>query len=124
MTPRSSPKSTQSRVRRPRVYSYLDYRVFLKDWVEFQKTRDPDFSVQRLAEKAGLSSSYLFYVLSGERRLTLKSVLQLMPCLGLRGAEQSYFESLVKLETSSSAQAKALTVSQMSRLSGYQKLNP
>ena len=40
--------------RRPDLYEYLEYHVFLRDWIQYRKKWDSTFYVQDLAKKSGI----------------------------------------------------------------------
>src|SRR4051812_14979440 len=109
---------------RPDVYRYHDYRSFFKDWIEYQKSIRPGFSMRMLAGEAKLASGYLPPVLSGSRHISMKALFRLLPLLGLNRAEQAYLESMVKLCTSDSQESRIAAVTRMKRSSAYQKRNP
>src|SRR4051812_2691139 len=98
---------------RPDVYRYHDYRAFLKDWIAHRKTVRAGYSMRMLATEAKLASGYLPPVLAGAREISLKALSKILPVLGLNRAEQGYLESLVKLATSDSQEARIAAVSRM-----------
>ena len=67
-------KPLQLMKERPDIFSYHDYRVFLKDWFEFRKQEGKGFSVRSVARDAKLGSGYLPMVLAGERNLSPKAL--------------------------------------------------
>ena len=38
--------------KRPEVFAYLDYRIFLKEWLAHRKVSQPGFSARDLARQA------------------------------------------------------------------------
>lgn len=80
------------------VFTYSDYRQYLKDYYERNKALKPAFSYRYLAQKAGInSSSYFKLVIEGKRNLTKKTILKMATALKLEEKEADYFENLVFL---------------------------
>jgi uncharacterized protein (TIGR02147 family) len=78
------------------IYSYSDYRAFIRDYYETRKSAAEGFSYRQLAEQAGINStSYFKFVIDGKRNLTQKSIFKSCLALGLRDKEAEYFENLV-----------------------------
>src|ERR1035438_176071 len=80
----------------PRVFDYLDYREFLKDFYQHKKSLNPNFSLAVFSQKAGLATrNYLKRVIDGERPLSSESIPKFCLGLGLGVKEKVYFEALV-----------------------------
>ncbi len=80
----------------PRVFDYLDYREFLKDFYQHKKSLHPSFSLAVFSQKAGLATrNYLKRVIDGERPLSSESIPKFCLGLGLGVKEKVYFEALV-----------------------------
>ena len=78
------------------IYSYSDYRVFIRDYYEARKAAVEGFSYRQMAAQAGINStSYFKFVMDGKRNLTKKSIFKACLALGLRDKEAEYFENLV-----------------------------
>ncbi len=89
--PTSGPK-------RPNVFSYLDYRDYLKDAYNHRKEMNPRFSENAFALAAGFgknSRGYLGLVVKGKRNLTAKSIVGFARALSLPPQEALYFENMV-----------------------------
>jgi uncharacterized protein (TIGR02147 family) len=112
------------RRQRPDIYRYHDYRAFLKDWIEFQKSARPGFSMRSLSAEAGVAVGYLTPVLSGSRDISIKAFFRLLPFLGLSKTEQSHLENLVKLCTGESQEIRIGAIERMGRSSPYKRRNP
>ena len=55
---------------KPDVFTYIDFRLFLKDAFEAVKARAPRLSYRTFAKKAGFSSpNFLQMVIQGKRNL-------------------------------------------------------
>lgn len=78
------------------VFSYSDYREYIRDFYLSKKSLNSAFSYRYLAQKAGInSSSFYKYVIEGKRNLTKGTLLKTCQMLKLNTAEAEYFESLV-----------------------------
>jgi uncharacterized protein (TIGR02147 family) len=78
------------------IFEYLDYRKFLQDWYADRKARNPTFSYENFARKAGFrSKGYLHHILSGRRNLSKHAVFQIAHALGMDEKAFSYFQNLV-----------------------------
>lgn len=88
----------------PDVYTYLDYRRFLRDWFEARKAANPRFSHRAFARRAGVSSpSLLLAVIEGKRNLTPTTIDAFIQGMGLEEGEADFFSALVQF-----AQAETL----------------
>lgn len=80
----------------PDIYSYLDYREYLKDYYTEKKQANPVFSYQSFANKAGFKTkSFLKMVISGKKNLSDSSLDKVAKALKLDQKATSYFEDLV-----------------------------
>ncbi len=78
------------------VTAYIDYRVFLKDYYEYEKKHTKFFSHRYFALKAGISSSsFLSRVIDGKRNLTRPMIEKFSKALKLTEKEAVYFRNLV-----------------------------
>lgn len=78
------------------IYDYLDYRIYLRDYCEWQRSNSKSFSFRKFAMDAGFSSpSYLKMVMDGERGLTPNSIRKFAKALRLKRHEERFFEDLV-----------------------------
>lgn len=83
---------------RPNVFTYLDYRDFLKDSYAHRKAVNPRFSENAFALAAGFgknSRGYLGLVVKGKRNLTSKSIVGFAKALNLGPKEALFFENMV-----------------------------
>lgn len=78
------------------LYEYLDYRKFLQDWYADRKARQPSFSYENFARKAGFKSKgYLHHILTGRRNLTKSATFKIAEAIGLDEKSFSFFQHLV-----------------------------
>lgn len=82
----------------PSVYSYTDYRAFLREHFAASKATKSFWSHRYFARKAGLSSSnFLKLVMDGKRNLGTQAVGQFAKALLLGEQEAAFFADLVTL---------------------------
>ncbi|HLD44306.1 MAG TPA: TIGR02147 family protein, partial [bacterium] len=89
------------------LFTYLDYRKYLKDWYEYHKQNTTGFSFRSFSQKAGFGSpNFLKRVIEGERNLTESSTRAVIKCLELNKQESAFFERLVLFNQSTSHEEK------------------
>lgn len=82
--------------RLPRVFDYLDYRAYLRDYYTAKKEQGGAFSYRAFSKRAGIRSpNHLKRVSEGERNLSPEMAVRYADALGLKGEEASYFRDLV-----------------------------
>mgnify|MGYP002632623710 CR=1 FL=1 len=87
----------------PDLYSYLDYRAWLKDWFAAKKAANRRFSHRAFVRMAGKSSpSLLVDVIERRRNLTPSTTEAFCRALKLAAAEASFFTALVHLDQAES----------------------
>lgn len=86
----------------PRIYEFLDYRLFLRSWFDAKQKGNPRFSHRLFARLAKQSSpSFLSQVIKGDRNLTPRNVELFVVALGLRKPEGRFFSDLVRFDQAS-----------------------
>lgn len=91
----------------PDLFTYVDYRKFLKDYYEEQKARDPKFSHRYFTMKVGFSSSgYFSDVLAGKKNLSGAFMLKFAKALKLTREEEEYFVNLVSFNQAKTLEEK------------------
>jgi len=53
------------------IFSYTDYRIFLKEYYTLKKAQNYHFSYRSFGQKTGVAHSVLRDVITGRRNLTL-----------------------------------------------------
>jgi uncharacterized protein (TIGR02147 family) len=89
------------------IFSFTDFREFLKFRYEFEKKADSRFTHRHIADTIGASSSGWFAdIVKG--RITLTSIFRtkLIALFALRGREAEYFEALVDYAQAGSVDEK------------------
>lgn len=93
----------------PDLFSYDDYRRFLKDYYQDRKAREKKFSHRFLSRKLGYGSSGAFAdILSGRKNLTSSSALRMARGLGLNRQEEEFFLHLVGFNQAGTLEEKNL----------------
>lgn len=95
------------------IYNYLDYRMFLLDWLKQQQSGGHGLKT-KLAKQAGISSSMFSQVLMGNKELTLDQAVELLEMLALVTHEEDYFLQLVELSRVSNHKLKNRILKQLS----------
>lgn len=77
------------------IYSYLDYRQFLRDLTR-EKKGEGRFNLRDFAKKAEIRApGYLKMVIDGRRNLTIETAQKFCHAFEITGRERDYFEKLV-----------------------------
>lgn len=83
------------------LFSYQDYRQYLRDFYAEEKKRNPKFSFRYFARIAGLPSfNYLKLIMDGKRNLTPFYIKKFVKGLKLNGFGTTYFETLIQMNQS------------------------
>lgn len=82
----------------PDIFEYLDYRAFLRDWMEHRKEHWPDFSYEYFTRRAGLGSrATLHNVIAGRRNPRPDTIDAFAKAMELSELESAYLQKLVEL---------------------------
>ncbi len=80
----------------PCIFSYSDYRLYLKDYYELSKARNKAFSFRYLSMKAEINSAPFYkFIIEGKTNLTKATIVKTCIALKLKPEEATYFENLV-----------------------------
>lgn len=78
------------------IYSYNNYREYLKDFYSFKKGQKSGFTYARFSTEAKLGSpNYFKLVADGDKNLTPVNIIKFTAALELSDDEADYFETLV-----------------------------
>jgi uncharacterized protein (TIGR02147 family) len=101
----------------PDIFSYTDYRKFMKDFFAYMKSTKSFFSYQYFAQKAGFKAkSFVHKVIRGQRSLSQNSVFSIARALNLKGKEIAFFEALVHFNESTTAQEREYYFTRMQQI--------
>jgi uncharacterized protein (TIGR02147 family) len=81
------------------IFTYSDYRRYVKDAVEEKRKRNPQYSYRCAASRMGVSSGALARVLNGTRHAGAGLVRKFIIFLGLKKREAEYFSLLAGFES-------------------------
>ncbi len=89
------------------IFTYLDYRLLLRDWYELKKKANPRFSYRLLAGKVGYRSPGFFtLILQGKSNISLGTAESLADVMKLKKKEKEYFLTLVLFNQATDANQK------------------
>ncbi len=77
------------------LWTAVDYRSFLREWLETERVRRPAVSLRWMAQRLAMDPSLLSKILAQERHLSHSRVQPVCDLLGLEGAEAEYFRLCV-----------------------------
>lgn len=86
----------------PNLYEYLDYRLYLRDWLADKQAQNSRYSMRLAASKIGCDPAFLLRIMQGKKNPSTKLTFQLGQLLALQGKAMEYFELLVKLSKAES----------------------
>jgi len=78
-----------------KIFDYLDYRDYLREYYEEKKVENPFFSYKLFGRMVDIDQSYLAKVLIKERHIAQKSIRKFVEYFKLSDIEAEYFETLV-----------------------------
>ncbi|MBN1128852.1 MAG: TIGR02147 family protein [Chitinispirillaceae bacterium] len=96
------------------IFEYQNYRLYLKDYYNEQKSTKKYFSYRYFSKKAGINASaFLYYVIEGKRNLTKSSIEKISSTIGHSKEENDYFENLVFFNQGKTIAEKAMYYSRI-----------
>lgn len=81
------------------IFTYADYRVYIKDAIEEKRKKNPQYSYRCAASRMGISSGSLARILNGTRHAGAGLMSKLTLFLGLKKRETEYFSLLAGFES-------------------------
>lgn len=90
----------------PSIHAYVDYRAFLREWVEAARRADPDFSYAAFAARGGCSKAALANVLGGVRSPRPATLDAFARAMRLGPAERHHLGLLVELAGAASEERR------------------
>jgi uncharacterized protein (TIGR02147 family) len=104
------------------LFTYLNYREFLRDYCDIEKAKNPAFSYRYFANKAGFKSkSFFYHVIEGKKNLSKESIYKIAKALKLDEKAFSFFEDLVAFTQSASQEQRNYY---FEKISQYNRRNP
>jgi uncharacterized protein (TIGR02147 family) len=77
------------------LYDYMDYRQFLRDYMDAQKKERSWFSFRFFAGKLEMDNSNLVKIILGKRHVSARNTIKIIEVLKLNPKESQYFKTLV-----------------------------
>ena len=77
------------------IFEYIDYRKYLRDYLDTRKQENSAYSMRALASKIQCNPGFFNRILTGERNLMPAHVVELSNVMKLSKKELRYFELLV-----------------------------
>lgn len=77
------------------IYDYSDYRKFLQEFYELEKSLDPSFSYRVFAAAVGMDASLLLKILQGKRHISPKCIDVFVDFFHFKDAKAEYFREMI-----------------------------
>ena len=114
-----------SLITKPNLFTYGDYRLYLRDAYAFQKQEKRQFSFRFFSRIAGFKSpNFLKLVMDGKRNLSAEAIPKFAGALKLNRAETSFFRNLVFLNQAASTEEKCLYAEKIVRSKSFRDVHP
>lgn len=90
-----------------KIYTYNDYRFYLRDYYEHMKKSTSFFSYRYFSSKADIKSPvFLKQVIEGKRNLTANTTEKFIKALNLSDKEETFFRYLVRFNQAKTSEEK------------------
>ena len=97
-----------------RIFEYLDYREFLKDYYNAKKEANPAFSLRVFSDKIGFKAKdFISRVMNGDKNLSSQSIPKVASGLRLGKHEAEFFVALVKFNQAETTDERNAAFEQM-----------
>ena len=97
-----------------KVFEYLDYREFLRDYYNSKKEVNPAFSLRVFSDKIGFKAKdFISRVMSGSKNLSNQSIPKVASGLRLGKHETEFFIGLVKFNQAESTEERNAAFEEM-----------
>lgn len=77
------------------IYDYSDYRKFLQEFYELEKSLDPTFSYRIFAAAINMDASLLVKILQGKRHVSTKNIEAFVQFFRFKEGKAEYFREMV-----------------------------
>lgn len=77
------------------IYDYSDYRKFLSDFYELEKSFDPTFSYRVFATAVNMDASLLLKILQGKRHISSKNIGTFVQFFRYKEGKADYFREMI-----------------------------
>ncbi|MEN0064380.1 MAG: TIGR02147 family protein [Myxococcota bacterium] len=106
----------------PSIFNYLDYRAFLREWLQERKRQEPNYTYQDFADAGGCSKAAISNVLNGSRRPRIATIDAFALAMNLKPAERNYFGLLVDFSTARDVETRVEVLEAIVSGSRFQQL--
>lgn len=108
----------------PVIYDYLDYRMFLGDFIAYKKSKNRNYSYRFWAKSCGFSSpNFIKLVVEGKRNLSNESINKVADGFSLDYKARDFFESMVLMNQASCHKEKDRYYRKMLAVKEYSKIS-
>jgi uncharacterized protein (TIGR02147 family) len=104
------------------IFSYTDFRQYLREYFQEKKAASPAFSYRMLAERAGFKArDYLLRVMNGQRNLSHDSADKLSKYFRFSEKQAEYFHALVLFNQAETTLEKEKIFARLAEIQKYGK---
>lgn len=97
-----------------KVFEFLDYREFLKDYYNTRKEANPAFSLRVFSDKIGFKAKdFISRVMNGEKKLSSQSIPKVANGLRLGKHETEFFAALVRFNQAETTEERNAAFEEM-----------
>jgi uncharacterized protein (TIGR02147 family) len=87
----------RQRKKEPNIYTFTNYREYLKKYIDFRKSSDKAYGFQNFADEAGQgSASHIRMVISGQRNLSEEMADVYAKTIGLNDKKTDFLKELIQ----------------------------
>ena len=97
------------------IYDYSDYRKFLQEFYELEKSLDPTFSYRVFATAVNMDASLLVKILQGKRHVSPKCIETFVQFFRFKEAKAEYFREMVAYGKAKTAEMTAVKIDDLFR---------
>lgn len=109
-------------MKRPIIYNYHEYRVFIKDYIKFHKNKR-GISAKDVAREIKITAGFLSMIINGKRNLEEELMTNLAINFKLNKQEVSFFRSLLLLNDSNDQKERTNAYQKLSRFKQFKQSN-
>lgn len=107
----------------PNLFRYLDYRVFLSDFIAYKKQTHSKYSYRYFSNRSEFASTnFISLVVKGKRNLTSSSIGKITKGLKLNKQQRAFFEDLVFMNQAETHEEKDYYYQRMMRSKPFLKI--
>jgi uncharacterized protein (TIGR02147 family) len=98
------------------IFTYLDYRDYLRDHYQLNKGTHRYFSLRYIARKTGIDASYYIKILKKKKHISDKAIEVLIDFLKLEKQEAEFFTTLVRFNKARGRQEELMYFEKLASL--------